>query len=183
MQPLDCQYLERFLNGDQHAFEQLVLRYKDHLIYFIMRYVKDSTVAERLAQEVFAYLYLNGKKLSPERTVRSYLFQFARKRAKRYLRRNRNHVQLARNENVVRDKRKLEQRLFSDPQKAEVCAALSKLSKRRRTVVLLSQLEELNEVEIAQVLRCPRFYVHLAVRHRRSAGANGFARTLLVKRE
>ena len=48
-------YLE-FLNENQASFETLVLRHKNNLIYFIQRYVKDFSVAEDIAQDVFVYL-------------------------------------------------------------------------------------------------------------------------------
>ena len=36
----DKKLYKKFLDGDKKAFENLVLKYKNNLIYFISRYVK-----------------------------------------------------------------------------------------------------------------------------------------------
>lgn len=54
----DKTYYQAFLNGEIQGFEQLVLKYKDHVIYFINRYVKDIHIAEDLAQDAFVDVYL-----------------------------------------------------------------------------------------------------------------------------
>ena len=41
-------YLQ-FLNGNNRAFEEIMKRYKDKLINFIIRYVKNFEVAEDLS--------------------------------------------------------------------------------------------------------------------------------------
>ncbi|MGI5960208.1 MAG: RNA polymerase sigma factor [Massiliimalia sp.] len=164
MLPLDSQYLERFLGGEERAFEELVFRYQERLIYFIMRYVKDSTIAERLAQEVFADLYRQKSGFLVDCTLRCYLFQFARKKAKKYLHRNRNHLQLAHSEHVIQDKSRLEQRLYPDGEKARLCKTISQFPKRLRTVAYLSELEEMNEAEIARIVRLPDCYVRYLLR-------------------
>ena len=50
---------KRFVEGDIDAFESLVLRYKDNLIYFISRYTGgDIYAAEDITQDVFAYIFV-----------------------------------------------------------------------------------------------------------------------------
>ena len=39
-----------FLAGDNAGFERLVIRYKDGLIYYVNKIIKNITIAEDLAQ-------------------------------------------------------------------------------------------------------------------------------------
>src|SRR3954463_3724757 len=49
--------VERCRSGDEHAFEELVDRYKDLVFALIARTVQDRTRAEDLAQEVFLRIH------------------------------------------------------------------------------------------------------------------------------
>ena len=42
----DVELYREFLLGNKEAFEEIVLRYKDKLIYFIARYVKTIEIKE-----------------------------------------------------------------------------------------------------------------------------------------
>ena len=44
----------RFLNGDESAFDEIMERYFDSLIFFINRYVRDLHAAEDIAIDVFS---------------------------------------------------------------------------------------------------------------------------------
>ena len=48
-----------FLDGSIKAFEEIVYTYKNSLIAFITRYVKDLEIAEDISQEVFVDIYIN----------------------------------------------------------------------------------------------------------------------------
>ena len=45
-----------FLNGNKKAFEKLILKYKNNIVYFITRYVKNIEVSEDIFQDVVLYL-------------------------------------------------------------------------------------------------------------------------------
>ena len=61
----DKKLYKDFVEGNINAFESLVLSHKDNLIYFISRYTKDLYIAEDIAQDVFAYIYIRfGKPTS-----------------------------------------------------------------------------------------------------------------------
>ncbi len=49
----DQQLIERYLNGDDKAFETLLNRYKDKVYTAIYMFVKDKAMAEDIFQEVF----------------------------------------------------------------------------------------------------------------------------------
>ena len=45
-----------FLNGDKKSLEKIVFKYKNNLVYFIFKYVKDKDVAEDIFQDIIVYL-------------------------------------------------------------------------------------------------------------------------------
>ena len=48
-----------FLKGDMDSFKCLILKYKNNLIYFLLKYVKDMQIAEDISQDVFVYILVN----------------------------------------------------------------------------------------------------------------------------
>ena len=55
----DKELYQKYLKGDNNAFEKLVIKYKDNIIYFISRYTKNTEIAEDISQDVFVYILLN----------------------------------------------------------------------------------------------------------------------------
>ena len=47
---------KEFINGNNQAFEQLIMKYKTNIIYFITRYVKSIEIAEDIFQDVIIYI-------------------------------------------------------------------------------------------------------------------------------
>lgn len=70
-----------FLEGDISSFEELVIRHRHSLVYFIMQYVKSYQMAEDIAQEVFAYIYIKSEMYSTEYTFKTFLFMLGKRRA------------------------------------------------------------------------------------------------------
>ena len=52
---------EKFLSGNEEAFDKLIIKYKNNLIYFITRYVKSLEIAEDIFQDVVLYILENKK--------------------------------------------------------------------------------------------------------------------------
>ena len=47
---------KEFLKGNEEAFNQIIKKYKNNLIYFISRYVKNLDIAEDIFQDVIIYI-------------------------------------------------------------------------------------------------------------------------------
>ena len=65
----DWECYEAFLAGNIEGFEQLVLRYKNPLIYFLCRYVEDVMTAEDLAQDAFVEVYVHKERFDKEKNL------------------------------------------------------------------------------------------------------------------
>jgi RNA polymerase sigma factor (sigma-70 family) len=77
---------QRFLEGDQYAFEELVLKNKDNLIYFLKRYVSDIFICEDIAQDVFAFIYVYKEKYNFKNSFKTYIYAIGKNKAVDYIR-------------------------------------------------------------------------------------------------
>lgn len=75
-----------FLDGDISSFEELVIRHRHSLVYFIMQFIKSYHIAEDIAQEVFAYIYVHPEQYSAAYEFKTFLFMLAKRRAIDYYR-------------------------------------------------------------------------------------------------
>ena len=50
---------QEFLNGNKKSFEELVIKNKDKLIYFLQNYLKNIDISEDIAQDVFVYILIH----------------------------------------------------------------------------------------------------------------------------
>ena len=49
-QKTDKELYHEFLQGNMKSFEEIIIRHKDKIIYFIQRYVKSIDIAEDISQ-------------------------------------------------------------------------------------------------------------------------------------
>lgn len=81
----DKELYNRFLNGDEKAFETIIDKYAEKLIYFIFNFVKNIEVAKDLSQDVFVYIYTKRKEYDFKYSLKTYLYVIGKSRAKNYI--------------------------------------------------------------------------------------------------
>ena len=52
----DKELYKRFLEGEKDALNDLIIKYRTEIIYFIQNFISDYHLAEDVSQEVFVYL-------------------------------------------------------------------------------------------------------------------------------
>ncbi len=82
----DAQLLERYRQGDEFAFEEIVSRYKNSLYAFLRRFVNRQDIVEDVFQETFLQLYASRDSFDADRPLRPWLFTIAANKAKDALR-------------------------------------------------------------------------------------------------
>ena len=159
----DEQLLERSLRGQSAAFDSIVLRYKDRLFNFVIRFVNDDPSAEDIVQETFLRAFRKKEDFRAVAKFSTWIFTIAGNLAKSELRRrkrwrllrlgtsdengcivelpdNRNRPDTS-TETVLADVR---------IQKALLC-----VPPRYREAVLLRDLEGFDYEEISEITGCP----------------------------
>lgn len=148
----DKNLYETFMAGDISAFEELVFRHRHNLTYFIMQYVKSYHISEDIAQEVFAYIYVNPDKYSSNYEFKTYLFMLGKRRAIDYLRKNSRYTFLSVEDTDVVDYDSLENIIFQKERDKVLKEALDELKEEYRIVLMLVYLNGLSLAETAVVM-------------------------------
>lgn len=84
--PTDTELLQRYREGDEWAFRELVDRYKNSLYAFLRRFVNQQEIVEDVFQETFLQLYTSQDSFDISRPLRPWLFTIAANKAKDALR-------------------------------------------------------------------------------------------------
>lgn len=147
----DKDLYRNFLNGDEEAFETIVDKYAEKLIYFIFGFVKDIEVAKDLSQDVFVYIYTKKKDYDFKYSLKTYLFVIGKSRAKNYLKKESKNVKLVdevlyRSELLV----DIEEEVLKNINKEKLRDII--LNFKNGIILYLIDIEELSYEETAKVL-------------------------------
>ena len=145
----DKELYKQFLKGNMTAFEEIVIKHKDRLIYFIMQYVKNFEVAEDLAQDAFVYILINKKEYDFKYSLKTYLYTIAKSRAINYLKKERRIVPLI---NDLMDDQAIEENIYRKEIKQNGRKAIKKLKPEYQSAIYLADIEELSYREISKIL-------------------------------
>ena len=147
----DKELYKEFLLGNNESFEEIVIRHKNSIIYFIQRYTKSIDIAEDLAQDVFIYILIHRKNYRFEYSLKTYLYTIAKSKALNYIKREKRIVQL--DENQYEDLEKLEEKIFKNERAEKLKKSMQKLKIEYQNAIFLADIEELSYKEIAHILK------------------------------
>jgi RNA polymerase sigma-70 factor, ECF subfamily len=163
----DVQLMLDVKAGDEQSFELLLRKYRTPLVNFLFRMVRDTAVAEDLAQEVFLRVYRARQEYAPSAKFTTWMFRIATNLALNSVRDNRHRrMEISMDQPV--DMGEEEQRPIEVPDRAPsveqelvarvraemILKAIHSLPEKQRAAVLLHKYQELDYDEIARVLEC-----------------------------
>jgi RNA polymerase sigma-70 factor (ECF subfamily) len=162
----DLSLVQRAQRGEPGAFDALVRRYQHKVVKLVMRYVRNPTEAEDIAQDAFIKAYRALSRFRGDSAFYTWLYRIAINTAKNSLAsRARNPVQLDSNGSGDEDRPSLEERMIdtatpealalTEEIRATVSAAIDRLPEDLRTAIMLRELEGLSYEEIAKTMDCP----------------------------
>lgn len=154
---LDDKILYRdFLEGSIEAFESLVISHKDNLIFFISRYTGgDIFIAEDIAQDVFAYIYVYKEKYDFNYSFKTFIYTLGKNKAIDYVRKQSKMkvIPFDRDNEIFRSEEEtLEEMIIKDEEKKTLLAAIKKLKPDYEKAIYLADFEELSYKEISEIL-------------------------------
>ncbi len=162
----DAALMLRVKQGDTAAFAELVDKYKQPVMNFAYRMIRDPTEAEDLAQSVFVQVYKSSHRYKISAKFSTWLFTIARNLCLNEIRRRSRHpaesLDTPHPAQTDQPLHQLEDRkTFSPPDKLlhaeleeKVEQAIAELPENQRTALLLCRQNELSYEEIAEVLGC-----------------------------
>ena len=81
----DKQLIQKFLNGSDEAFEELVGRYLKPIYNFLYQFTRDADSLDDLTQETFIKVWKNIRKFDQSKTFRVWIYSIAKNTAYDFL--------------------------------------------------------------------------------------------------
>jgi RNA polymerase sigma-70 factor (ECF subfamily) len=150
----DRALIERFLGGDDKAFETLMDRYYERIDRLALRLVGDGAAAAEIAQEAFVRAYRALPRFRGDASLYSWLYRITVNLCLTHLRRRAPVIPLDAAAAVSAGADPAA-RLEAEQRQALVRDAVDALPPHYRVVILLSSVDELSYQEIASLLAVP----------------------------
>lgn len=159
----DEDLIERFQNGDEQAYIELVNRYRDRLMNFVYRFVNDYEQSEDIAQETLIKLYTHKHYYKKIAKFSTWIYTIAANLAKSELRKKKsrkvtNLSQMSTQEKeyeLPADQPDTDQAIESEFIEKRIQAAIQKLPLHFKTVTILREIQELSYEEISIIVDVP----------------------------
>ncbi|WP_158870344.1 RNA polymerase sigma-70 factor [Maribellus comscasis] len=146
------QLTERIKSDDVDAFKKLYDLYCQQLLKFISQYLKETTEAEEIIQDVFLSVWENRKNLQIDKSVKSYLFQIAVNKVYNHLKRKvvERKYQYYLTHNDINSENDIEDKIYFKELKETIDQIISQLPDKQRKIFQLSRLDGTPHSEIAK---------------------------------
>jgi RNA polymerase sigma-70 factor (ECF subfamily) len=161
----DAALMLRVKRGDRAAFTELVEKYKQPVMNFIFRSLRDEIEAEDLAQNVFLQVYKSRSRYKQTAKFTTFLFTIARNLCLNELRRRSRHpaesLEETHTDNEDQPARQIEDKTqIAAPENVlhseladKIEEALNELPENQRSAILLCRQDDLSYEQIAKILR------------------------------
>ena len=145
---------EQFLSGDKEAFSGVIDCYREGLIFFVYGYTHNMYLAEDIASESLAELYLSPKRFLHKSSLKTYLYSIAYRKAMKILKKNAylQELDLGVLDNKTDEYSSFEDKVLKDEQARQLHNALPKLKSEYRTALMLIYFEDMSYKEAAAVM-------------------------------
>lgn len=149
----DKELLEKIVEGDEVAFEQIVKKYERRVLNTVYRYVGKSQEAEDIAQEVFIKVWRHAKSFKGKSKFSTWLYRIVVNQCLNY--RDKHKEKPASLDEIMEygrtpDSLKVE---IGDEEKPKIVRrVIDELPKRQRMALVLSRFEGKSYSEIAQIM-------------------------------
>ena len=157
----DEKLILRFQEGDINAYNELVKRYKDRLLNFVLRYFNNVEQAEDVLQDTLIKLYTHASYYKNVAKFSTWIFTVAKNNALTELRKNKRKKtdSLWTDDGQVIDINSKEESLDSKVQNEIAIDQLNKfldeIPENFRMAVVLRDFQELSYEEISKILEIP----------------------------
>ena len=158
----DINIINLVKEGDKRAFDILVAKYQDRLVYSVFKYCKDLDLSQDIAQEAFVKAYRSIDKFRGDSSFYTWIYRIAINTAKNYFSSKSRGAEVY-NEDILdnalsdlsMDSENPETLLEADELKDAVMEAFQNLPDDIRSTLSLREYDGLSYEEIAKVQNCP----------------------------
>ncbi len=143
----------KFLDGDNDAFEDVIIFYSQRLFRFAKGYVANEQECEDVVENAFVDLFLKRRKFSDESAMTVYLFKVVRSKAIDLLRKAKKEVSIDEVAQMSDIRFDVEETALLNETKNELHVALGQLKAEYAEVLLLVYGNDLSYKQTATVMR------------------------------
>ncbi len=154
--------IELVKKGDKKAYNTLVLKYQDRLVYSVYKFLKDFELAQDIAQEAFIKAYKNIEKFRGDSQFYTWIYRIAINTAKNVVSTKARKSEIYDNDTTdqllsesAMTSENPENILQAEQLRSEINKALQNLPEDIRVTLSLREFDGLSYEEIAKVLECP----------------------------
>ena len=148
--------------GDKKAYNALVLKYQDRLVFSVYKFLKDFELAQDIAQEAFIKAYKNIEKFRGDSQFYTWIYRIAINTAKNVISTKARASEVYDNDTAdqllsesATTSENPENILQAEQLRSEINKALQNLPEDIRVTLSLREFDGLSYEEIAKVLNCP----------------------------
>ncbi|MGY0373716.1 RNA polymerase sigma factor [Clostridium sp. JNZ J1-5] len=146
----DLKLMQNFKRGDKRSFEELVIKYRECAISFCQSFVHDYHIAEDIAQESFAYIYVYKRGYNEKYKFKTYLFTILRNKSIDYIRKN-HDIPLDRiPENTA--PQEVENIILQKEQRKVIKEKINILKDDYKTIIYLIDFQEFSYKDAAKIM-------------------------------
>lgn len=146
----DQELYYEFLDGKKDSFEEIVIKYKDKLIFFVQKYVKSIDVAEDIVQDVFVYILVHRVKYDFKYSLKTYLYTIAKSKAFNFMKREKKFIYT---DSIEQEEMQdLEEKVFESEKAKNLKNAIAKLNIKYQNAIYLADIENLSYKEIGNIM-------------------------------
>lgn len=140
--------------GNEEAFEEFVVKYRNDAVNFAASILKDYYAAEDIVQDSFASFYVHRERIKSYSTLKAYLFSIIHNKAIDYIRKNNKNMVLDLNIiSTFSPKEQIPEEQIVDKEKREwFMKNFKDLNHKYKKVLYLFAFQELSYKEISEVL-------------------------------
>lgn len=152
---MDKNYIQLLSKGDVDAFDWIFLRYQPKVVAFINGFLKNTTLSEDIAQDIFLQVWENRQRLGEIEYLQSFLYKMAKNKVCNYfdhlqVEMKYQSVQIVENQDSYLSPEEL---LFAAELDILIERTLESLTTQQKKIFQMSRFEGLSNAEIADLLK------------------------------
>lgn len=145
--------------GDEAAFERLVLLYHDRLMGLLMRTARDPLLAQELAQQTWIKVWKNLPRFKRRSSFFTWLYSIATRTALDHFRKIKRRNEFPYIDEIKRfdspsSQQQPDQTMMRTETQQALERAMDQLPEKLRMVFMLREIEGLSYKEISQIVHC-----------------------------
>lgn len=144
----------RAKDGDDNAFQELVVRYETDVFRVAYLILRDAAEAEDAAQEAFLRAHRSIRRFDEERPFRPWVLKIASNQALSMLRRFRRRTEPLTGPVAATPSYSIDDTLIDRERVSLLLAALNRMREQERVVVYLRYFMDFSERELAEYMEC-----------------------------